>query len=345
MNTVYTVISPVLSASRGNNPGKMFYLPQDVLEWSGRICYDSTRRFRDNLDYLYSKIVTSRHLDVLEHAYFGMEFDVPEEYNVNDLYYFNYIFKKKFPYMSIDIKPVDRKVGIYGNIRTWYENSVDDYSHLWGFVSRTDMQELILSLSVLVPNVFHCPQWLDSQKDTIGRQIQHAYADKAAHTSGYKVYTTPEGVDVMMLARTPKSNFTDEFHVTFQINHGSRAMTHQLVRHRLLSFSQRSQRYVDESSFSVLRPKCNTEQMAILNSHFNDVRDIYSKLRKAGMRKEDARCVLPNATETEIVVSGTSAGWKHFIKLRCADDAQTEIRNIAFAMKDMMEAEYGSSIF
>ena len=344
MKTVYSVITPVNGVTK-NNPGKLFYLPQDVLEWAGRICYNSNKHFRKNPDFLYDKIVTTGHLDVLEHGYFGCEFEVEPLFDVGDLYYFYYIFKEKYPFMSISLLPGEKKIGMYGNFRVWYNLFCDNYAQIWGFIGRQDMQELQIWLSTLVPNVFHYPQWLNGQKNTIGKLIQDEYANSFSNTSSHKVYTTSDGVDVMMLSRTPKSDFTNRFHVAFQISKCSREMTHQLVRHRLLSFSQRSQRYVDESNFTTSRPKSTPEQTTILDNHFKDVNVIYKQLRDSGMKKQDARCILPNATHTELVVSGTDVGWKHFLKLRCASDAQEQIRNVAFCMKDMMEEEYGSIIF
>ena len=114
---------------------------------------------------------------------------------------------------------------------------------------------------------------------------------------------------------------------TFRIRNGSRAMTHQLVRHRLMSVSQQSQRYVDEQGFTYVVPESLPRQFA--EDYHNDMRIIqqmYSKWRDRGLKKEDARFVLPNACTSEIVVTANFRQWRHIFSLRITPKAQWEIR-------------------
>jgi len=119
-------------------------------------------------------------------------------------------------------------------------------------------------------------------------------------------------------------------YATFRIKNCSRAMTHQLVRHRLMAVSQQSQRYVDEEEFSYVVPE--TVPPELEDEFHNDMKTIqqmYRKWREKGLKKEDARFVLPNACTSEIVVSANFREWRHILSVRTAKSAQWEIRKAA----------------
>jgi hypothetical protein len=104
---------------------------------------------------------------------------------------------------------------------------------------------------------------------------------------------------------------------TFFFEGISRTCTHQLVRHRLASFSQESQRYVDLSKggWRAIVPPAVAEHpqaMAELDEFWQIAEEKYAALRKMGIRKEDARFLLPNAAETRIVATMNFAAWSHF---------------------------------
>lgn len=115
----------------------------------------------------------------------------------------------------------------------------------------------------------------------------------------------------------------------------SRACTHQLVRHRLGSFSQESQRYIslDKGDWKAVVPPAIAENLAagvVLADFWQLAEEKYEELRKLGIRKEDSRFLLPNAAETRIVTSMNYAAWSHFFWLRAVDKAaQWEIRAMA----------------
>jgi thymidylate synthase (FAD) len=126
-------------------------------------------------------------------------------------------------------------------------------------------------------------------------------------------------------------------YATFRIRHCSRAMTHQLVRHRLMAVSQRSQRYVDERQFEYVVPE--TMPAEFLEDYHNDmkiIQEMYQKWRSRGLKKEDARFVLPNACTSEIVISADFREWRHIFKLRLAKKAQWELRNACKMMIDIL---------
>lgn len=126
---------------------------------------------------------------------------------------------------------------------------------------------------------------------------------------------------------------------TFEIDGVSRVLTHELVRHRLFSFSQRSQRYVDESKPAFIIPKelyDNKEAMLEYAKCIDQCWDSYSKLQKYGFKNEIARYVLPNACCTKICVSGNFREWRSFLKLRLSKRAQHEIRDLANIILDKL---------
>ena len=93
---------------------------------------------------------------------------------------------------------------------------------------------------------------------------------------------------------------------TFRIKGASRSFTHQIVRHRLASFSQQSQRYVNESEFDYIIPPAiadNAEAAALFREFIETSNRTYTALIEKGVKKEDARFVLPNALESELVFS------------------------------------------
>jgi thymidylate synthase (FAD) len=117
--------------------------------------------------------------------------------------------------------------------------------------------------------------------------------------------------------------------VTFDIRGISRACSHQLVRHRLASYSQESQRYVDMSAPQFIVPPSvaeNPRVMAIWQRTMGQVAEAYHGLRELGVRKEDARFLLPNATATRIIVTMNLRELRHLFSVRCEKAAQWEIR-------------------
>ena len=128
---------------------------------------------------------------------------------------------------------------------------------------------------------------------------------------------------------------------TFAIDGVSRALTHQLVRHRLASYNQQSQRYVsyaEEPTFIV--PPAVAADEAVLdrfNAATAQAFSAYRELIDSGVSAEDARYLLPNAMETKITVTMNVRELLHFLELRCCKRAQWEIRALALTMLDLVE--------
>ena len=121
---------------------------------------------------------------------------------------------------------------------------------------------------------------------------------------------------------------------TFSIEGISRALTHQLVRHRIASYSQQSQRYVsmDEAQY-IVPPSiaADPDAKAAYVKAMDDAWAVYRKLSRK-VEKEDARYVLPNACHTNITVTMNARELWHFFSLRCCKRAQWEIRSVAWKM-------------
>ncbi|RKX32456.1 MAG: FAD-dependent thymidylate synthase [Candidatus Zixiibacteriota bacterium] len=131
---------------------------------------------------------------------------------------------------------------------------------------------------------------------------------------------------------------------TFRIKGGSRTFTHELVRHRLMSPSQESQRYVEYGktrNFDVVLPP------TIEKSEFKDrylemtaqCERFYNEMVKADIPKEDARYILPGGTTSEIVISANFREYRHIFEVRCNPRAHWEIRNICLQMLEVMKTE------
>lgn len=134
---------------------------------------------------------------------------------------------------------------------------------------------------------------------------------------------------------------------TFGVEGISRATSHQLVRHRIASYSQKSQRYVKENQFEYITP------LTIVNNKYLKVK--YSTLMKRiqefydcaiaeGIPAEDARFILPNACETKIIVTMNIRTLLHFFTERCCNRAQWEIRELAERMLKLCK-EIAPNIF
>ncbi|MDI3541418.1 MAG: thymidylate synthase [Candidatus Methanomethylophilaceae archaeon] len=124
---------------------------------------------------------------------------------------------------------------------------------------------------------------------------------------------------------------------TFSVEGVSRALTHQLVRHRIASFSQQSQRHVSLSEPSFITPH-NISHDPKLHARYNalmeEIWNVYRELAES-VPKEDARYVLPNACSTNITITMNARELRHFFTLRCCNRAQWEIREMADRMLEL----------
>jgi thymidylate synthase (FAD) len=145
--------------------------------------------------------------------------------------------------------------------------------------------------------------------------------------------------------------------VTFYLTGVSRSLTHELIRHRHFSYSQLSQRYVPERNAAMVEPEVIAEDPELhelfteataasvkayeallegLQKRFADVPNATLRRKQA---RQAARAVLPNATETRIVVTGNYRAWRHFIAMRATEHADVEIRALAIECLRQLQRE------
>lgn len=130
--------------------------------------------------------------------------------------------------------------------------------------------------------------------------------------------------------------------LTFVFGDVSRAFTHQLVRHRVASYTQRSQRYCDESNFGVTIPESvlnNPSALKRYESINENIRQTYNDLVKLDhINKEDARYILPNACNTAIIATFNLREYIHICQERLCNRAQKEIRDVvSMSLKQLSE--------
>jgi thymidylate synthase (FAD) len=144
---------------------------------------------------------------------------------------------------------------------------------------------------------------------------------------------------------------------SFLITGVSRSFTHELVRHRHFSYSQLSQRYVNESESDFIEPDAiaeDPELHAIWTKAAEATREAYDLLveglqkhyaaipeatLRRKLARQAARSILPNATETKIFVTGNARALRHFIELRGSEHAEVEIRKVAVRMLEIIREE------
>lgn len=172
-------------------------------------------------------------------------------------------------------------------------------------------------------------------------------AGRVAYQSFHRLKEGSEKEFVRMIRRSGHHSVLEHAYATFRISGISRACSHQLVRHRLCSFTQKSQRYVDEKDFSYVIPPSveeSEEAKKLFEEFMESARNTYVRLKELGIKNEDARYVLPNAAETEIVLTANFRELRHIISLRKDKSAQWEIRKLAHEMLRLLK-EHAPSVF
>ncbi len=163
-------------------------------------------------------------------------------------------------------------------------------------------------------------------------------AGRTCYLSFDRIGTDSQKEFIARLLKMGHESPLEHAYATFRIKNCSRAMTHQLVRHRLMAISQQSQRYVNEDRFSYVMPQSVTpEYEDDFHSDMRTIQQMYSKWLERGLRKEDARFVLPNACTSEIVVSANFREWRHIFKMRICPKAQWEIQKACSMMLDILK--------
>lgn len=152
-------------------------------------------------------------------------------------------------------------------------------------------------------------------------------AARKSHESNNKLGSNPNFLSKVI--KLGHLSILEHAHATFDINNISRACSHQFVRHRHLSFTQKSQRYVDEDSFKYITPRSLDKNKNYIDL-MQKIKCNYHTMRvNDKVLKQDVRFILPNACSTSMIVSGNFRSWFEFIQKRLDKSAQWEIRELA----------------
>ena len=192
--------------------------------------------------------------------------------------------------------------------------------------------------------LYHTP----NPERAIASAARLCYSDKGAGELAETMSDEKVHALIMKLINAGHLSAFEHASYTFVIDGVSRALTHQLVRHRIASFNQQSQRYVKiTGGLDVVKPE-TVGANEVANAMFDNCMDVcletYRALLELGVPAEDARYVLPNATQSKIVVTMNVRELLHFFSLRCCRRAQWEIRDLACRMLELAK-ESAPTIF
>ncbi len=167
-------------------------------------------------------------------------------------------------------------------------------------------------------------------------------AGRTAYQSRDKITNESATRFVEMLRKRGHESVLEHSCMTVEFSNVSRGFTHELVRHRLVAYTQESTRYVDESDLKVVIPpdKDKDERLVVLNLPGGDSSEVsfqewvdlneqmYRGLREKGWIPQDARQILPIGIKAQIVATANLREWRHIFSLRCSPAAHWEIRGV-----------------
>ncbi|MGV9800604.1 FAD-dependent thymidylate synthase [Mycobacterium sp. NPDC003449] len=208
-----------------------------------------------------------------------------------------------------------------------------------------------LRVQLIARTEFQAPPDIPWRTDADGGEALTEFAGRACYQSWSKPNprTATNAGYIAHIIDVGHFSVLEHASVSFYITGISRSATHELIRHRHFSYSQLSQRYVPENDAEVVVPPgfeddpelvdiftraadanraTYTELLRRLESKFSDQPNAVLRRKQA---RQAARAVLPNATETRIVVTGNYRAWRHFIAMRASEHADVEIRRLAIA--------------
>ncbi len=206
-----------------------------------------------------------------------------------------------------------------------------------------------LRVQLIAKTEFHPPADVSWSTDADGGPALVEFAGRACYQSWSKPNprTATNASYLRHIIDVGHFSVLEHASVSFYITGISRSCTHELIRHRHFSYSQLSQRYVPEHDSEVVLPpgmEDDPELAEIFTAAADASRAAYAELLgrleakyadqpNAVLRRKQARqaarAVLPNATETRIVVTGNYRAWRHFIAMRASEQADIEIRRLA----------------
>jgi thymidylate synthase (FAD) len=206
-------------------------------------------------------------------------------------------------------------------------------------------------VKVIAWTQFESPEDVPWSTDADGGQALAEFAGRACYQSWSKPNpaTATNAGYLRHILEVGHLSVLEHGTVTFYMRGVSRSFTHELIRHRHFSYSQLSQRYVPERDAAMVEPDVIADDPELhatfvaaaeasvhaYNQLLQGLEKRYAAIADGTLRRKQARqaarSVLPNATETRIVVTGNYRAWRHFVAMRATEHADVEIREVAVA--------------
>jgi thymidylate synthase (FAD) len=206
-----------------------------------------------------------------------------------------------------------------------------------------------LRVQLIAKTEFMPPTDIDWETDADGGQALAEFAGRACYQSWSKPNpkTATNAGYLRHILEVGHLSVLEHGTVTFYLTGVSRSLTHELIRHRHFSYSQLSQRYVPGRGSAMVEPEVIADDpelhaafveatetaakayetlLAGLEERFADAPNATLRRKQA---RQAARAVMPNATETKIVMTGNYRAWRHFVAMRASEHADVEIRALA----------------
>ena len=214
------------------------------------------------------------------------------------------------------------------------------------------MAEIVApQVKVIAWTQFESPEDVPWSTDADGGQALAEFAGRACYQSWSKPNpaTASNAGYLRHILEVGHLSVLEHGTVTFYLRGVSRSFTHELIRHRHFSYSQLSQRYVPERDAAMVEPAVIADDPELhatfvaaaeasvqaYNQLLEGLEKRYATIADGTLRRKQARqaarSVLPNATETRIVVTGNYRAWRHFVAMRATEHADVEIRECAIA--------------
>ena len=305
------VSEPVITECNGNKNGS------DLVKIASTTCYRSEDTTTRSGGEFIKMLKENGHESPLEFSWFTFRILVKlgsKEAHDEMMKNINYYYLASSPYIKITYS--EKGIFVSANGRAWRDHLAKEDHHLYA-------DKLILfQLKKLLPELF---EDLKGERSQDGRYVINLIKDKTINT-------------------LPDHEKEQHAWIMFKLHHVSRGLTHELVRHRILSFAQASTRYIDNSNFVYVLPLDAQEKIQESNPILYGTIFVLITLQKlvyTGIKKilgnGMARQFLPVGISNEICVAGNLDAWKKFLELRTAKNAHWEIKNVALKIKKILE--------
>lgn len=304
------------------------------IESCGRRCYRSAHKIdweNRSFEKFYRMLTGHGHLAAIEHSNIVVELQV-ETQEAFDTVYTSFVMSALYNMQYFRLMPNEEefKITISGNVRAWLEFFESKY---W-FSLYFDLGNF---LNEEYPIVFEkINGYLDINRD-LREAIPDIENDRAVAGSVTMRIVTDE-------EQSLNYEVYDAYDIpiyTFAV-YTDRGITHEIVRHRVMSYAQESTRYCNYKKIGGIEmipfefPPELTEKY---EAYVAQGEALYNDMLSAGVKPQLARNVLPHSLKTEISISGRMSGWRHFVKLRDSGYAHPDIRFVAREVKDALGIE------